>query len=225
MYRFENVKLSGLQPNASPILQEAATIHNTSAVSTSIRRDSRDSLFNPTQGSDNSVSVEMAGLGGDTAYMRYILESGWYFPLFWKTVGVLHGRIGYLQNLPMGALPAYEKFYLGGIDSLRGFKYADISPRDPVTNERIGGDKFTQVNVEYRFPLIKKLGVMGTVFFDAGNVYGSGQAFFSSMRTAVGTGFRWFSPMGPLRVEWGYNLAPKPWEKHSSWEFTVGSQF
>jgi outer membrane protein insertion porin family len=153
------------------------------------------------------------------------VESGWYFPLFWKTVGVLHGRLGYLQRVPPKALPAYEKFYLGGIDSIRGFKYADISPRDPVTGERIGGDKFVQMNVEYRFPLIKKLGVMGTVFFDAGNVYGSGQSFFSSIRTSVGTGFRWFSPMGPLRVEWGYNIAPKPWEKHSAWEFTVGSQF
>lgn len=225
MYRFENVNLSGLQPGASPVLVEAANVHNTSAVSLSVRRDSRDSIFAPTGGSDNSLSVEMAGIGGDTAFMRYIAESGWYFPLFWKTVGVLHGRIGYLQRLPYGALPAYEKFYLGGIDTIRGFKYADISPRDPVTGERIGGDKFTQINIEYRFPLIKKLGVMGTVFFDAGNVYGSGQAFFSSMRTAAGVGFRWFSPMGPLRVEWGYNIAPKPWEKHSTWEFTVGSQF
>jgi outer membrane protein insertion porin family len=225
MYRFENVTLSGLQPGASQTLLEAANIHNTSALSTSIRRDSRDSLFNPTQGSDNSFNIELAGLGGDTAFLRYILESGWYIPLFWKTVGVLHGRIGYLQRLPWGQLPAYEKFYLGGIDTIRGFKYADISPRDPVTNERIGGDKFVQLNIEYRFPLIKKLGVTGTVFFDAGNVYATNQNFFSSIRTSVGAGFRWFSPMGPLRVEWGYNIAPKPWEKHSAWEFTVGSQF
>jgi outer membrane protein insertion porin family len=204
---------------------EASKIHNTSAASTILRRDSRDAVFAPTTGSDNSINVELAGLGGDTAFMRYVMESGWYFPLLWKTVGVIHGRIGYMQKLPWGELPAYEKFYLGGIDSIRGFKYADISPRDPRTGERIGGDKFTQLNVEYRFPLIKKLGVMGTVFFDAGNVYGSNQGLFSSMRTAVGTGFRWFSPMGPLRVEWGYNLNPKPWEKHSAWEFTVGSQF
>ncbi len=225
MYRFENVHLTNLQPYASQVLVEAANIHNTSAGSMSVRRDSRDALFFPTTGSDNSINVEMAGLGGDTAFMRYILESGWYFPLRWKTVGVIHGRIGYLQKLPWGSLPAYEKFYLGGIDSIRGFKYADISPRDPRTGERIGGDKFTQINMEYRFPLIKKLGVMGTIFFDAGNVYGSNQAFFSSMRTAVGTGFRWFSPMGPLRVEWGYNLRPKSWEKHSAWEFTIGSTF
>ena len=63
MYRFENVKLSGLQPGASQVLQEAANIHNTSAISTSIRRDSRDSTFNPSSGSDNSFNIELAGLG------------------------------------------------------------------------------------------------------------------------------------------------------------------
>jgi len=225
VYRFENVKLNDLQANSSPVLVEASHIRNTSSASMTLRRDSRDAQFAPTSGSDNSINVEMAGLGGDTAFMRYVVESGWYFPLFWKTVGVIHGRVGYMQKLSWGAMPAYEKFYLGGIDSIRGFKYADISPRDPITQERIGGDKFLQLNLEYRFPLIKKLGVMGTVFFDAGNVYGSDQAYFSEIRTAAGVGFRWFSPMGPLRVEWGYNLSPKPWEKHSAWEFTVGSQF
>jgi len=224
-YRFENVHLNDLAPNPSPVLVQAAKIHNTSATGMTIRRDSRDALFTPTKGSDNSLGIEVAGLGGETAFLRYIAESGWYFPLPWTTVGVIHGRIGYLQNLPWGQLPSYEKFYLGGIDTIRGFKYAQISPRDPVTLEQIGGDKFVQMNLEYRFPLYKKLGLQGTLFFDAGQVYGSGQAYFSSIRTSVGGGFRWFSPMGPLRVEWGWNLFPKPWEPHSAWEFTMGGSF
>ncbi len=116
---------------------------------------------------------------------------------------------GYMQQLSWGAMPAYEKFYLGGIDTIRGFKYAEISPRDPRTGERIGGDKFFQLNLEYRFPLYKKLGLMGTVFFDAGNVYGTRLCSRLRLRTAAGIGFRWFSPMGPLRVEWGYNLSPQ----------------
>jgi outer membrane protein insertion porin family len=163
-------------------------------------------------------------LGGDTAYLRYIAETGWYFPLAWTTVGVIHARVGYMQQMSWGAMPAYEKFYLGGIETLRGFKYAEVSPRDPITRERIGGDKFTQLNVEYRFPLYKKLGLLGTVFFDAGNVYGANY-IGPALRTAVGIGFRWFSPMGPLRVEWGYNLAPKSFERTSAWEFTMGGNF
>src|SRR4030042_1588212 len=143
MYRFENVDFKDLQINASPVLVEASKIHNTSAASMSIRRASRDSLFAPTKGSDHSLSIEMAGLGGEPAYLRYIAETGWYFPLAWTTGGGIHARVGYMQQLSWGAMPAYEKFYLGGIETLRGFKYAEVSPRDPVTHERIGGDKFT----------------------------------------------------------------------------------
>ncbi len=225
-YRFENVKISNLSPFASPILKEAAEIRNTSAMSFMLRRDSRDALFTPTRGSDNSIAIEMAGLGGDTAYMRYILESGWYFPLWWGHVGVVHFRGGYMNVLPWGALPAYEKFYLGGIDSVRGFTFADISPRDPVTGQRVGGNKFLQFNLEYRFPmpLMKKYGITGVTFFDAGNVYGT----YSTppfLRTSVGAGIRWYSPLGPLRIEWGYNISPKPWERQSNWEFTMGGTF
>jgi outer membrane protein insertion porin family len=224
MYRFENVQLKDLVPNASETLQQAATIHNTSATSFVVRRDSRDSTFAPTHGSDNSVSVEMAGLGGDTAFVRYIAETGWYFPLKWECVGVFHARAGGMNKLHWGQMPAYELYYLGGIDTIRGFKYAEISPRDPATNERIGGPRFLQLNHEFRFPLYKKLGLSGTIFFDAGNVYGPNYVG-PFLRTSAGVGVRWFSPMGPLRVEWGYNLSKHPWERSSAWEFTMGGTF
>lgn len=224
MYRFENVQLNDLVPNASETLQQAAQIHNTSATSFTLRRDSRDSTFAPTHGSDMSVSTEMAGLGGDTAFVRYIAEAGYYFPLKWDCVGLLHARAGGMNKLTWGAMPAYELFYLGGIDTIRGFKYAEISPRDPNTGERIGGPRFLQLNTELRFPLYKKLGLTGTVFFDAGNVYGPNYVG-PFLRPTAGLGFRWFSPMGPLRVEWGYNLSQHPWERSSAWEFTMGGTF
>ena len=167
----------------------------------------------------------MAGLGGDAAFNRFVVDSGWYFSLPWQTVGVLHGRIGYCMRNSWGALPVYEKFYLGGIDTIRGYKYAEISPRDPVTNDRIGGDKFEFFNAEWRFPLYKKAGLQGVLFVDSGDVYAGGRTYFSSMRTSIGTGIRWFSPMGPLRIEWGYNLNPKPWDRHSAFDFSVGGNF
>lgn len=224
MYRFENVQLRDLQSGASAVLVEASKIHNTSATSFVIRRDSRDSLFAATKGSDNSLSFEMAGLGGDTAFVRYIAESGWYFPLKWNVVAVSHARAGGMNKLSWGAMPAYELFYLGGIDTIRGFKYAEISPRDPATGDRIGGPRFLQLNQEIRFPLYKKLGLTGTLFFDAGNVYGPNYVG-PFLRTSAGVGIRWFSPMGPLRVEWGYNLSKHPWERTSAWEFTMGGSF
>ena len=224
MYRFENVQLSDLAPGASPQLVQASNIHNTSATSFVIRRDSRDSVFAATKGSDNSISVEIAGLGGDTAFVRYIAETGWYIPLKWNLVGVMHARGGGMNKLSWGQMPAYELYYLGGIDTIRGFKYAEISPRDPVTNDRIGGTQFLQFNNEIRFPIYKKLGLGGTIFFDAGNVYGPNYVG-PFLRTSVGVGFRWFSPMGPLRVEWGYNLSKKTYERSSAWEFTMGGSF
>lgn len=225
MYRYENTALNDLQPYSSQILIDSAKIKNTSATSLTIRRDSRDAIFTPTKGSDNSLAVELAGLGGDAAFTRVVLDSGWYFPLFWETVGVLHGRIGYMNRNSWGALPAYERFYLGGIDTIRGYKYAEISPRDPVTGERIGGDKFQFVNAEWRYPIYKKAGLSGVFFIDSGDVYGSGRSYFSSMRTSVGTGIRWFSPLGPLRLEWGYNLNPKSYDRKSAFDFSIGGNF
>ncbi len=225
MYRYENTALMDLQPYSSPILIDAAKIKNTSATSLTLRRDSRDAIFTPTKGSDNSLTVELAGLGGDAAFTRLVLDSGWYFPLKWDTVGVLHGRIGYMNRNSWGALPAYERFYLGGIDTIRGYKYAEISPRDPNTGERIGGDKFQFINVEWRYPIYKKAGLTGVIFLDSGDVYGSGRTYFSSMRTSIGTGIRWFSPLGPLRLEWGYNLNPKSYDRKSAFDFSIGGNF
>lgn len=225
MYRYENTNLADLQPYSSPILLDAAKIKNTSATSLTIRRDSRDAIFTPTKGSDNSLSVELAGLGGDAAFTRLVLDSGWFFPLFWNTVGVVHGRIGYMNRNSWGALPSYERFYLGGIDTIRGYKYAEISPRDPTTGERIGGDKFQFINLEWRYPIYKKAGLNGVIFVDSGDVYGSGRSYFSSMRTSIGTGIRWFSPLGPLRLEWGYNLNPKSYDRKSAFDFSIGGNF
>jgi outer membrane protein insertion porin family len=166
----------------------------------------------------------MAGVGGDTAFVRYIGETGWYIPIKWNVVGVLHARAGGMNKLSWGQMPAYELYYLGGIDTIRGFKYAEISPRDPRTNDRVGGPRFLQLNQELRFPLLKKLGLGGTVFVDAGNVYGPNYVG-PFLRTSAGVGFRWFSPMGPIRVEWGYNLSKHPWERSGAWEFTMGGTF
>jgi outer membrane protein insertion porin family len=228
-YRFEHVNLTDLSYSATltPAIVEARDIHVTSALTLGLRRDSRDSVFLPTKGSDQSLSIEWAGLGGDVAFIRYILDMAFYYPLKWGMVAVLHSRGGYIQALDYGEQPSYELFYLGGIDSIRGFKYAEISPRDPRTLDRVGGDRFFQINTECRFPfpLLNKYGIIGLVFFDCGNVYGRSGTLVPNVRTSAGGGVRWFSPMGPLRIEWGYNLDKKSYERQSAWEFSVGGAF
>ncbi|MDQ7838405.1 MAG: outer membrane protein assembly factor BamA [Thermodesulfobacteriota bacterium] len=227
-YRFEDATMSDVSSTASWVIVESMDIHVTSSLNAAIERDTRNSYVDPTAGSINSFSIEYAGgfLGGDSAYTKYTAKSGWYYPLFWDTVGHINGAIGYVKENPDGKLPVYEKFYLGGLNSVRGFKFGDISPIDPATGERIGGEKMLLFNVEYIFPLIKKAGLKGVVFFDAGNAFREEDSYnLTDLRTSVGFGFRWFSPIGPLRLEWGYNIDPEPGEKSSSWDFTIGGAF
>jgi outer membrane protein insertion porin family len=182
----------------------------------------------PSRGSINSVSFEYAGgiLGGDNYFNKYSAKSAWYFPFPWDTVFMIQGRWGYVRKRSGGALPVYEKFYLGGINTVRGFEYADISPVDPDTGDKIGGEKMMVYNFEYRIPLLKEQGIIGLVFFDAGNVFQADESYsFSGIRKGAGGGIRWYSPMGPLRLEWGRNLDPQGDEPSSRMEFSIGGMF
>jgi len=200
----------------------------TSSITPSIRYDSRDRVFNPTEGSSHALSVEYAGdfLGGDIGFTKYIGELGHYIPLFWGTVGFAHAKAGLIDQHPGELLPPYDRFYLGGINSLRGFKWQDLSPVDE-NGDKIGGDKYVQFNLEYIFPLLKDAGVMGVVFYDTGNVYNDDEDIaLDNLRQSAGFGIRWYSPMGPIRLENGFILDPKDGEsKSGKWEFTMGSAF
>jgi len=136
----------------------------------------------------------------------------------------VHGTIGYVQSFNGKDIPVYERFYLGGINTIRGFKTRGVGPKDLTTNEVIGGDTEVFGNLEYLFPLVTEQRVMGLVFFDAGNAF-NGEVNFGDLRMSAGLGIRWFSPVGPLRLEWGYNLDRRLGEDESQWEFTIGTVF
>ncbi len=225
-YSYEIADITNITEEAADIVKELSGENVTSAVSTTLRYDSRDRQFNPTEGGDHSLSVEYAGLGGDIGFTKYIGEVGQYFPLFWGTVGFIHGRAGYVDENSNGTLPDYERFYLGGMNSLRGFDWRDISSYDE-NGDQIGGTKFVQTNIEYLIPLVKEAGVVGVLFFDAGNVYDEDEDLdLGVTRESAGFGFRWYSPMGPIRIENGYILDPREGEDSGGrWEFSMGSAF
>ncbi|MBW2622364.1 MAG: BamA/TamA family outer membrane protein, partial [Deltaproteobacteria bacterium] len=229
-YRYEKADVFNIPATAAETIQQSAGKHITSGMGVTLRRDNRNRRFNPTEGSDTTLSFEYVGgiLGGTSDFTRYILDSGWFFPLPWGESHVFfaRGKIGFIREMADGNLPIFEKFYLGGMDNIRGFRWGSVGPKDPVTGEFIGADKMVFFNFEYNFPLFKDIGLTGVVFFDTGNGYLNSESMgISSFRKSAGVGLRYYSPFGPLRLEWGYVLDPKPGEERGIWEFTMGSFF
>jgi outer membrane protein insertion porin family len=227
-YGYDNSDISNVPWNASAEWRDMEGKNVTSSMTFGIGRDSKDKPWDTSKGSENSISFEFAGrgLGGDVNFNKIRATSAWYFPLFWKTVFLVRGNWGFIEEMAGGKLPVYQKFRIGGINSVRGFDYASISPLDPITKERIGGERMMYYNVEYRFPLLKEQGIVGLVFYDAGNVFTDDQHYtFSGIRKSAGCGIRWYSPMGPLRIEYGKNLDQQEGESSGKWEFSVGGLY
>jgi outer membrane protein insertion porin family len=210
--------------NAAPSIQNDQGQHIKSSITPSIRYDSRDSTFNAKEGSIHSIEDELAGLGGDVGFNKVIVDSGWYFPI-WKFVVVPHARSGYVYQLPGWDLPDYEKFYLGGMNTVRGADRNDLAPKQD--GEPVGGEKFIQGNFEIKFPLIEEAGVYGILFIDAGAVYRKDDTMgFSNMIETAGPEIRWMSPIGPIRLAYGWYLNPKPeYKSNGGFEFSMASAF
>jgi len=227
-YTFEDAKVTDVSEDASAFIRDQEGRQIKSSVTFGVERDTTDHPFIPTRGSLNWVTAEYSTpfIGSDSDYLKLEMQSGWFFPVFWKLTGFVRGKFGYIEELD-GERPApiYERFFLGGINSLRGFRWGDVGPKDEQ-GEIIGGLTYGLVNVELLFPLIEDVGIRGVAFFDAGNAYNTMSDFdISEFRTNVGAGVRWNSPLGPLRLEWGYNLDPKPGEDSYQWQFSAGAFF
>jgi outer membrane protein insertion porin family len=201
--------------------------------------------FFPTTREETSVPSSVSFQDGDNA------ETGMTFPLT-----IIDGD---------QLLPITERYFLGGLNSVRGFKARSLGPRrailgrvplgevvapgggtsplsgatqfavldlngngviDRDETQVIGGNKYALFNLEYQFPLNKKVGLGGLIFFDGGQAFAEGEPIrIGDMRYSMGAGVRWRSPFGPLRFEWGFPLAKEEDEDASVFEFSVGSSF
>ncbi|ANA39948.1 MULTISPECIES: outer membrane protein assembly factor BamA [Geobacter] len=240
VYKYEQKEIFDISPALRVVPETDST---TSSIYVSLTRDTTDYRLDPTRGMVNNLSVEFAGLGGTNRFLRYYGDTSVFFPTGFGTVLSLRGTLGYIQGLGGKDISIDERFFAGGINTLRGFEGRSVSPSiityvpttDPLTGlpttnpERafVGGDKEAILNVEYTIPLLKDAGLKGVLFFDAGNVYGENQDMFSSVLMSYGAGIRWVSPMGPLRLEYGIPLNPRDGIDKSSgrFEFSIGSFF
>jgi outer membrane protein insertion porin family len=174
--------------------------------------------------------VEYAGgfLGGDPNFYKVVVDSAWYYPLFWDTVFMVRGRIGYIESLIDKPVPMYDRFYIGGPATVRGFKYGGAGPIDALGN-RLGATKELIFNVEYNFPVYPAARLKGILFYDIGRGFSSAsdspKMDFSELNHSYGVGLWWFSPFGPLKFELGFPLKKGPRDQTSVFDFSVGSQF
>ena len=224
-YRASSDRISNLSDVAalSQELVEQVGTRVTSAVSGAVGRDSRDNAIAPTKGGQNSLSAEFAGLGGDSKYAKTGAFVTQYYPIWFGHV--LAGRVeaGYGFGWADKPLPLFERYYLGGPNTIRSFKFRQVSPKDE-SGLRIGGSSEVLGNAEYVIPLPFGLRLAG--FFDVGNVYGFGAKFdLTDLKKGVGGGVRWQSPFGPIRIDYGINPDRKPGEDFGALNFSVGTPF
>jgi outer membrane protein insertion porin family len=250
-YDLTRENINGVSNTAPESIKSEEGRSLTSAVTPGFTYDSRDHFFAPTEGTKSAFSVKMAGLGGDSRFIKSDLSGRWHYPLLkdpkWGGAYVLAlgGSAGYglgLAERSNGSkdLPLFERYFLGGINSIRGFAERSIGPRVPSNcsvpdgapvgtpavckgTDVIGGDKSIVLNAELLFPIMETYGIRGVAFFDMGNSFTDGFSF-GDLRRSVGAGVRWMSPFGPLRVELGFPLNKQSHDETSVLGFSIGSQ-
>ncbi|WP_041453345.1 outer membrane protein assembly factor BamA [Anaeromyxobacter dehalogenans] len=228
----------------------------TSALRLSLQWDKRDNRLFPSRGWFVSTSAEAAppflapqwAFGQNVnLFTRYAVDARWYRPVFLGLIARAKLTLGYIRNWDAShQVPISELYYVGGINSLRGYRYLSIAPAEDVGRSRnpssalyplaVGGDKQLVLNLELEFPIVEKVGVRGVLFSDMGNAFARGK--FSdpdvplSLYKSVGFGFRWFSPIGPLRFEWGIplnrrkdKLTGEYVDQALDFQFTIGNFF
>jgi len=231
------------------LLKNQFTSGRTSSVRLSFNYDRRDNRLFPTAGHLESASAEFASsiFDSQNLFQRFRLIERNYHPLPFGLVFKVNLSFGYIRSTDPVNRPVAisEKFFEGGINSIRGYSLRSISPTTKIASSlqpdagtidfAVGGNKELITNWELEFPIIESAGVRGVFFYDAGNTYSESENLFSSKQRngtlplglfhSVGLGLRWFSPLGPLRFEVGFPLTRRPVDDPYLFEFTIGNFF
>ncbi len=230
-YSYEEIKIFHIHPN---IVREIIPSRNvTSSLSSQVIRDTRDNIFDASRGSRNSLSLQYAGglLGGDVNFLKTIARSSWFIPTFWKFVLSANFQFGWTAAFaPSTDVPIYERFYVGGAETVRGYRYrGEIGPA-------AGGRTMMVLNFEYKFPIVQEKNrsiLQGALFYDIGGSWHNigdislrtGTGDFD-LKSGVGFGIRFTTPVFPIRLDWGYGLNHKPGvAEPSQFYFTLGQMF
>ncbi|HEV8715334.1 MAG TPA: outer membrane protein assembly factor BamA [Candidatus Binatia bacterium] len=260
-YQWERSRISNFDDITPDAIRAERGTKTTGTVTPTLLRNTLNNPIDPTGGSMQQLSFGYAGLGGGTTYKKGELEARFYFPVYhhpkwgaftWMTGGFLGygiGDIDFTETNPIGTrgreilrddMPLFDRYFPGGINSIRGFGERSLGPREAVTVSvtddkapggrklktylrPIGGSEELVLNNELSFPLVQQLNLKGVVFSDIGNAFTHKQGLdFSDLRYSVGAGVRWRSPFGPIRIEMGKALNAKNNERTSTIHFSFG---
>ena len=225
-YNFANIKVSDVVSTTSYLKEETRV---TSRISPTFVRDTRDDFLNPSTGSRHVVRFSLAGLGG-AKFHKMSYETAHYWPIVGKLVGMLHGEISWADGYGDESLPIFERYYMGGPKSLRGYTLKNVGPKD-VSGNPLGGNQSLLLNAELQYPFTK--GLRGFVFYDRGNLYGGGSNIsttsttwdLGNMRDSIGGGIRFLSPFGPIGFAYGIKLDQATGEESGEFHFSAGNSF
>jgi outer membrane protein insertion porin family len=232
-YRLENVDIDDVHPNASNYLKAEAGDNWISRVSVELSYDSRDDIFQPTEGWYGHARQEVAGglFGGTKDYWRTHLEVNRFWSFFRDEQDRAHtvtfrAEAGFADAYgDDDAVPFYDRYYAGGIGSVRGFDFHSISPYDSA-GDPIGGEAMAAASVEYFFPLIGKK-MRGSVFYDVGGAWADADSFGDPWRSSAGVGLHMVTPLGPMpvRLYYCHPISEEPGDDTGNIQFNIGAYF
>jgi len=233
-YQYTNSNLTNIDPLASFLLRSQAGKQTTSELTQTFTFETRDRFISTTKGYTHTASFGVAGLGGKNRFWEAGASLKGFFPLAEDFVLSTGLEAKTIEGYSGANVPIYRRYSLGGIGSVRGFDFYGISLRDPATGDPIGGDKQLTgaLNFYFPFPYMQTAGFRGVLFADMGTVWGkesltgiSTPFSSSSIRTSIGFGIEWMSPVGPVTLSWAKALKQQPGDILRSFEFGLGSSF
>jgi outer membrane protein insertion porin family len=229
-YKNEGLQVSNPDPFISQFYQFLVNADQgvLSSIVWSVVRDKRNNRFETTDGNYQSATLETAGLGGDKDYLKVTLNNRYYTHVVGDLVFRNETEVGRMYPEGGKPLPPSEKYYLGGPNNMKGYDLFLLGPSVPNSTGApipLGGSTEIFSLFEFEHPLIREAGLKWVVFFDAGNVFNDTLNSNPVIRTDAGLGIRWFSPIGPLRFEWGFPFGPQPGQSTSVFNFFIGPPF
>lgn len=207
-YTLEEVEISDVPTDASSALKDEEGENTISSLALTLTRDKRNNIFNPISGYLISATGKNGGgfIGGDKDFLKLSSRASAYFNYQEKLVLELKGRLGWVDGYDdTESVPIYERFFTGGTNTVRGYKERSIGPRDANTADPIGGESMLVGNIELTYPVFKNFKV--AAFYDVGNVWADSDDIGSGdFKSGIGVGIRVNTPIGPIKVDFGYPL-------------------